>query len=1089
MEPCALSKASHILVHNSFGQIEIVSTQVKQFQASNAEKEKELLAIFPQYVHSNSIRVMDYRCNRFILNPSTGYFVPIENLLVECMPHADTDYFEGLSGARAEWIAQFLGLNEILIEERSGWQIFYNELLNPFYVFQVVSFFIWIFEDYYMYAVVILIMATSSAILTVIEAKRNLDKMRQMARYVCQIRAKRNGEIMALLSTSLVPGDVLILDDSCMDVIPCDGVLLSGDAIVDESMLTGETVPVSKAALSITSDIDLVNIPGSKHALYSGTKLLRCRAHHGRPAMMLVTRTGFLTAKGSLVQSIMFPRPNNFRFYRDSMLFIGILAVIAAVGFSMALINFIVMGVATYWIVCRALDVITVVVPPALPATMAIGTVFAIKRLERRQIFCISPPRINIASKVQTMCFDKTGTLTEEGLKIHRVLPVHSCSKRDPKNLLDLPVETLTKKHNPAFGSPVSNVQELGNLQHEMVRLMATCHGLRKINGKLMGDSLDLRMFEFTGWEIEELNDVGETIVPTIVRPPGSPAFSLQNESQVDTLGGDRGYTVPLNEMGIIRQFDFDSKIRRMSVVTRSLTEDFLYIFTKGSPESLFEICCRDSLPNDYSNVFSHYAHHGFRVIGCAYKPCPGLTWLKAQKFSRSDAESDLIFLGFIVFENRLKPQTISTVRTLRSAKINNIMATGDNILTAISVGRASGLIPEDALVFHPVSFINARSSRDVIWKCVDDVDLLFDSVRLKPIEPQTDSENAPYICTRKKHYVLAISGDFFEWMHERLVGREEYVKLILIHCLIYARMSPLQKQLLVENLQQRSFIVGFCGDGANDCGALKAADVGISLSQAEASIAAPFTSKFQDISCIPIVLREGRASLVTSFCCFKYMTLYSMIQFTTLIFLYTYNSTLADGQFVYVDLLLIVPLGILMSRYAPADDLVPLQPTAKLISAPMLSSILGHIIIQAVAQTFFYIFFARPLKESWISPIDDESNTLHPSTSTMFLFSAFLYILTALLFSSGRPFRQRLYWPFVIYSIISLLVTLLITLKRISWIDDWLYLVDVPFHSRLSVILASLLYAIAAFVYDRVISPRIAHHIQYCYHQGISNT
>lgn len=56
------------------------------------------------------------------------------------------------------------------------------------------------------------------------------------------------------------------------------------------------------------------------------------------------------------------------------------------------------------------------------------------------------------------------------------------------------------------------------------------------------------------------------------------------------------------------------------------------------------------------------------------------------------------------------------------------------------------------------------------------------------------------------------------------------------------------------------------CGDGANDCSALKAADVGVSLSDAEASIAAPFTSKISDISCVVKVLREGRAALVTSF-------------------------------------------------------------------------------------------------------------------------------------------------------------------------------------------------------------------------------
>jgi cation-transporting ATPase 13A3/4/5 len=56
------------------------------------------------------------------------------------------------------------------------------------------------------------------------------------------------------------------------------------------------------------------------------------------------------------------------------------------------------------------------------------------------------------------------------------------------------------------------------------------------------------------------------------------------------------------------------------------------------------------------------------------------------------------------------------------------------------------------------------------------------------------------------------------------------------------------------------------CGDGANDCNALKSADVGLSLSDAEASIAAPFTSQIQDISSVLLLLREGRCALTTSF-------------------------------------------------------------------------------------------------------------------------------------------------------------------------------------------------------------------------------
>ena len=72
---------------------------------------------------------------------------------------------------------------------------------------------------------------------------------------------------------------------------------------------------------------------------------------------------------------------------------------------------------------------------------------------------------------------------------------------------------------------------------------------------------------------------------------------------------------------------------------------------------------------------------------------------------------------------------------------------------------------------------------------------------------------------------------------------------------------------------------------------ASKAAHVGSSLSEAEASVAAPFTSKIPNISCIPTLMKEGRCALVTSFGVFKYMALYSFIQFISVLILYT-NKT-----------------------------------------------------------------------------------------------------------------------------------------------------------------------------------------------------
>lgn len=86
-------------------------------------------------------------------------------------------------------------------------------------------------------------------------------------------------------------------------------------------------------------------------------------------------------------------------------------------------------GVAVKELIIRALDIITIVVPPALPAAMTVGTVYAQSRLKKKQIYCISPPRIPIGGKLKLICFDKTGTLTEDGLDLWGVVETSSNKK------------------------------------------------------------------------------------------------------------------------------------------------------------------------------------------------------------------------------------------------------------------------------------------------------------------------------------------------------------------------------------------------------------------------------------------------------------------------------------------------------------------------------------------------------------------------------------------------------------------------------------------------------------------------------------
>jgi cation-transporting ATPase 13A2 len=210
--------------------------------------------------------------------------------------------------------------------------------------------------------------------------------------------------------------------------------------------------------------------------------------------------------------------------------------------------------------------------------------------------------------------------------------------------------------------------------------------------------------------------------------------------------------------------------------------------------------------------------------------------------------------------------------------------------------------------------------------------------------------------------------------------------------------------------MKSMGYTVGMCGDGANDCGALKAADIGISLSEAEASVAAPFTSRSPDISCVIEVIKEGRAALVTSFSCFKYMALYSLIQFVSISLLYSFASSLSDGQFLYVDLFCVLPVAVAMARTLPFPSIHPKRPTANLVSKKVLVSMLGQTIICALVQTFtFFYTRAQPWYEApVVNP--EELNVQNPENSALFLVSAFQYLIVAAAFSAGPPYRQRMY-------------------------------------------------------------------------------
>jgi cation-transporting ATPase 13A2 len=154
---------------------------------------------------------------------------------------------------------------------------------------------------------------------------------------------------------------------------------------------------------------------------------------------------------------------------------------------------------------------------------LSIGTSFAIGRLRKLHIFCISPSRVNVGGKVNLCCFDKTGTLTEDGLDILGIRGLDRNIQR--------------------FGELLEDIHDLPMARDKasFLHALTTCHSLKMVDGVIVGDPLDMKMFEFTKWTLEEGRVAGTGIirtrsgerpaalVQTVVRPPGSGQFRLED--------------------------------------------------------------------------------------------------------------------------------------------------------------------------------------------------------------------------------------------------------------------------------------------------------------------------------------------------------------------------------------------------------------------------------------------------------------------------------------------------------------------------------------------------------------------------------
>ncbi|CAO1416273.1 unnamed protein product [Diamesa hyperborea] len=962
-------KAVTIITSDSIGQMEATKNAdldecFNEFDDDNQEnRQLEIHLSGGVFQKVDSVRFFICKKLRYIWDVDSLSFCKLKGLDVD-VPSVMIHRLKGISNYIRAIRRMVYGNNQIDVPVKGVMTLLFLEALNPFYVFQVFSVILWFTYNYYYYACVIILMTAFGITMSIVQTRKNQEALHGTVHHTdTALVLLANSKTIRINTRFLVPGDILeIPSDGC--TMECDAVLLSGNCILDESMLTGESVPVTKTPLPCKNNLIYDSKEHARHTLFCGTKIIQTRYIGSERVLALVINTGNITAKGELIRSILYPPPVDYKFEQDSYKFVALLGCVAGIGFVFTLVTKILRGVDAVKIAIESLDLITIAVPPALPAAMSVGRMYAQKRLQKKNIFCISPRSINVSGSIDCVCFDKTGTLTEDGLDMYGVVPKTSI------NTLQIPLKQIERLP----------------LDHFLFG-MVTCHSITIMNGEMKGDPLDLKMFESTGWLLEEANVSDATkydlLFPTVVKPPpiahGSQQLLVQNasESNLDTLDS-------ANDIGIVREFSFTSSLQRMAVITRRISDKNFNVYCKGSPEMIATLCRPETVPSDFNERLNFFAQQGYRIISLAYKVLDKkMTYPKIQRVSREKIESDLEFLGFVILENRLKEDSEKVIKILNDANIRTVMVTGDNILTAVSVAKDCDMITDD----QSIIIVNSRLN--------------------KVGEPELLALELP-----SNRYRFAMDGK--TWA----IVREDFPDLLpkfVTRGSIFARMSPDQKQSLITELQDLGYYVAMCGDGANDCGALKVAHTGISLSDAESSVASPFTSRDRTIACVPAIIREGRAALVTSFGIFKYMAAYSLVQFASVIVLYTIDSNLTDMQFLFIDLFMISVFAFFFGKTESYDGpLVKQTPLNSLISLSPLASIAMHLIVSVTVQLFAWFHVQS---QPWFVPFEYDSSTkLNDETLgchqnfTIFIVSCFQYMTLAIVFSKGAPYRKSIF-------------------------------------------------------------------------------
>ena len=510
-------------------------------------------------------------------------------------------------------------------------------------------------ENDYIDSIIIVAIVVFNAIMGLVQeakAEKSLEALKDMSAPVAKVR--RDGRIVTIRGTEVVPGDIVLLEAG--NFVPADCRLINSYNLkIEESSLTGETVPVTKDANVLLDEKtalgDTLNMAFANTIVVNG---------HGEA---IVTDIGMNTKVGKIAKMIITNESPETPIQKKlgevgKTLGIGCLVICAFI-FVIGILK----KIEPVEMFMTSVGLAVAAIPEGLPAIVTIMLSIGVTRMAKKNSIIRKLPAVETLGSSSVICSDKTGTLTQNKMQVTRVMDIKGESLNLQKNL----------------------VLELGTMCTDVEGEVGEATELAIVNAAKEQGKYKERLYQ----KFNRINDIpfdsDRKMMSTI--------HSIEKESNIKTI-----QSAKLDEM---LEKENNSCISKL---IQNTNNKFITI-TKGAPDVLLKYCTHYFLNGEVhtldniarqkiENINGKMADNALRVIAVAYSCMPRLP----TNIDSGNIENNLTFVGLIGMIDPPREGVKEAVDTCKKAGIKTVMITGDHVATAKAIAKELGILKKGDL-------------------------------------------------------------------------------------------------------------------------------------------------------------------------------------------------------------------------------------------------------------------------------------------------------------------------------------------------------------------------------------------------------